>query len=336
MGRFNPKSFAQPDLLKRIRVRNLLELLAPHRSFFEGKGFSFPPNRDDAIDYLKLAGILAQPDESMDADLVEALHVIGNLGTDENLDQLLDVARSNFIDVGDGEVTAPDLATRIWLAAPQALERMERTDLFQRRKKFESFRARVPEEVAPPEALPSDFAELEQDLGEWFEARKRGGGVRVIRKDATGEVRFLVQHGQPCKREPSRRGAESTCTFFRPERTDLVIYDLVNNELRANAGALAELRLYRQKFGHHLFGDEEKFVYAEKYTLDPLKDHGAAALYCRDVAGIEWVRLREIEYAWPGSLDHIEKHKPMMSSKPSIVWGATSNAEQKPGGQFSV
>jgi hypothetical protein len=130
----------------------------------------------------------------------------------------------------------------------------------------------------------------------------------VIRKDAPGEVRFLVQHGQPCKREPSRRGGESTCTFFRPERTDVVIYDLVNNELRVNAGSLAELKLYRARFGQHLFSDEAKFVYAEKYTLEPLKE-GEGALSCRDIAGMEQVCLREIEYEWPGGLDHFERHK---------------------------
>jgi hypothetical protein len=174
---------------------------------------------------------------------------------------------------------------------------------------FESFRARTPEEVAPIESLPSDFTELEADLGEWFVSKKRGAGCKVIRRDAPGEVRFLVQHGQPCKREPSRRGTESSCTFFRPERTDVVIYDLVHNELRINASTMTELKLYRTKFSEHLFGDDEKFVYAEKYTLEPLKERGEEALCCRDVGGIEWVRLTEIEYVWPGKLGHVEKHK---------------------------
>ena len=41
------------------------------------------------IDYMKLAGILAVPDEWMDARVIEGLHIVGNLGTDENFDQLL-------------------------------------------------------------------------------------------------------------------------------------------------------------------------------------------------------------------------------------------------------
>lgn len=307
--RFNPKSFAQPDLLKRIHPANLLRLLEGQRTFFEDRGFRFPAGGDGRIDYPKLAGILAQPDESMDSELVEAFHLIGNLGTEENFDALLDAAHRSSIDTGDGETTAPDLAVRIYLADPQILERMERAELFDRRKKFESFRARVPEEVTPVEALPSDLTSLEQDLDGWFVSRKRGPGCKVIRKDAPGEVRFLLQHGQPCKREPSRKGRQSTCTFYRPERTDVIVYDFGNNELRINASSLAELKLYREMFGKHLFGDHEKFVYVEKYTLEPLKQQGEEALRCRDIAGMEWVRLREIEYAWGGAFEHVERHK---------------------------
>ena len=130
--------------------------------------------------------------------------------------------------------------------------------------------------------------------------RNGASAASSSRKDVGGEVHFLIQHGQPCKRVPSRKGAKSTCTFFRPERTDRVIYDSVNNEFRINASSLWDLRLYREKFSLHLFGDANKFVYAEKYTLAPLQKYGPAALYCRDVGGMESVRLVDLEYAWDG------------------------------------
>jgi hypothetical protein len=308
MVRFNPKSFAQPDLLKTIQPRNLIRLLEPCWAFLENRGMSLPQKDGTEIDYLKLCGILAQPDEWMDSHVVEGLHVIGNLGTDENFDELLDVARRNFIDV-DMEATAADLAARIWIEAPQALELKEREAGSHRRRKFESFRARDPENALVAEKLPIEFEELEADLEGWFMAKRRGVGCRVIRTDSPGEIRFLVQHGQPCKREPSRKGPESTCTFFRPERTDLVIYDPINNELRISTSTIGEMRLYREKFGKHVFGDPDRFVYSQKYTLAPLRAEGIAALYCRDVSGMEWVHLTEIEYAWPGAFGHTEKHK---------------------------
>jgi hypothetical protein len=308
MLRFNLKTFAQPDRLKEIRTLKLIRILNPCREFLEVHGLSLPQDDREEIDYAKLAGILAASDEWMDSHVIEGLHIIANLGTDEHFDQLLDIARRNFIEV-DMECTAGDLAATIWLEAPQALVLKEREAGTHRRRKFESFRARDPEDVFPPQQLPIEFGELEADLEGWFMAKKRGVGCRVIRTDLPSEIRFLVQHGQLCKREPSRKGQQSTCTFFRPEKTDLVIYDALNNELRISTSTIGELRLYREKFGKHVFGDPERFVYVHKFTLAPLKTDGVGSLHCRDVGGIEWVRLTEIEYAWPCAFDYTEKHK---------------------------
>jgi hypothetical protein len=302
------KSFAQPDLLKQIQPGNLFQLLNPYRLFFEIKGLTFPVGPDEEVDHLTLAAILAQPDEDMPADLVEALHVIGNFSDDQHFDDLLLAFNQAGLEVA-GDATTPDLAVRLYLHDPQKLERKEREQLFERRKNFESYRAADPAQPIAVEMLPSDFGALEQDLDRYFDSKKRGVGCRVIRKDSPGEIRFLVQHGQTCRREPSRKGPKSTSTFFRPERTDIVILDVTHNEMRINASNLADLREYRGAFGRHLFGTEDRFIFAEKYTLEPLKRHGDAALTCRDVSGIESVRLTEVEYAWGGAFEHIETHR---------------------------
>jgi hypothetical protein len=83
----------------------------------------------------------------------------------------------------------------------------------------------------------------------------------------------------------------------------------VHNELRINAGTIGDLKEYRAQFGTQLFGDEGKFVFAEKYTLEPLKTDGLAALNCRDIPGMDSVKLREIEYAWGGAFEHVEIHR---------------------------
>jgi hypothetical protein len=302
------KSFAQPDLLKRIQRENLLRLLDPHRLFFDMKGFTLPATDGGEINYLALAGVLAQPDEDMPSDLVEALHVVGNFSGDEYFDDLLDMANKAALNVGS-DATTPDLATRLYLHDSQILERKEREVLFEKRKNFESYRAANPDELIAVDKLPEDMTPLEADLEKYFKSKKQGVGCRVIRKDSAGEVRFLVQHGQACRREPSRKGTESTCTFFRPEKTDVVILDVSHNEMRINASNLSALRQYRVLFGRHLFHDENKFVFVEKYTLEPLKKDGQSALKCGDVDGIESVRLREIEYGWDGAFDHVETHR---------------------------
>jgi hypothetical protein len=302
------KSFAQPDLLKRIQPINLLGLLEPHRLFLEMKKFSLPVGPDNEIEYLNLAAIFAQPDENMSPDLVEALHLIGNFSGDEYFDDLLKIAQHMGLEV-DSETTTPDLATRLYLQDPQVLERKVREQLFDQRKTFESYRAADPNDAIDIKTLPPDMIPLEQDLDKYFQSKKRGVGTRVIRKDSAGEVRFLVQYGQTCRREPSRKGRQSTCTFFRPEKTDVVILDVTHNEMRINASNFPDLREYRSLFGRHLFGNEDRFVFAEKYTLAPLKVAGMAALNCRDVVGIESVRLSEIEYSWGGAFDHVEIHR---------------------------
>lgn len=308
MARFNLKSFAQPDLLKRIQPANLIPLLEPFRLFLEMKGFSFPFGENLEIDTTALGSILAQPDEEMPGDLVEALHLIGTMGSDERFDELLAMAAANEIE-SDGEVTALDLATQIWLKNPEALERKENEEFFQKRKSFESFRAANSGELIEIDDLTTDLSALEGSLDTYFQTKKRGVGCRVTRKDSTGEVRFLVEHGQPCKREPSRKGPRSTSTFFRPEKTDVVIYDATHNELRINASAVADVREYRTQFGRHVFGGDERFVFGEKYTLEPLKKDGRGALNCRDIPGLDSVNLREVEYSWGGAFEHIEIHR---------------------------
>ncbi len=301
------KSFSQPDLLKTIHPRNLIPLLEPFRLFLEAKGFSFPESDED-VDVAALGGILAQPDEEMPGDMVEMLHVIDCLGADHRFDELLELAAANQIEV-DGEATALDLATIIWLKNPEALERKQHEEFFQKRKTFESFIAADPSTVIAIDDLATDLSKLEAALDIYFAAKKRGIGCRVMRADSAGEVRFLVEHGQQCTRKQSRVGPRSTGTFYRPEKTDLVIYDVVHNELRINASTFTDVKEYLVQFGRHVFGGDATFVFAEKYTLEPLKRDGRAAMNCRDIAGLDSVNLREVEYWWPGTFEHVEIHR---------------------------
>jgi len=298
------KSFSQPDQLKRFQPGILIRLLEPHRLFFEMKGFSISVSEGTEIDYLAIAGILAEPDEDMPGDLVEALHLISELGTDESYDDLLQIAAGADIQVSE-DATAPDVAARIWLKDPQLLQRKDRETLFDRRKTFDSFEAADQNLTINVDQLPSDLGPLEASLSAHFQQKKKGLGCRILTKSAPGEIRFLVQHGQPCRREPSRKGTQSTCTFFRPERTDVVVLDTVNRELRINADGAPDLRKYRELFGTHLFGNADTFIYAQKYILEPLRVDGEDSLRCRDIEGIESVRVTQIDLDWGGAFENV-------------------------------
>lgn len=302
------KSFARPDLLKTIHPKHLTSLLEPHRRFLEDRGFRVPAGVEQELDCLTLAGILAQPDEETPSELVEALYIIESFSDDQHFDELLALAESAGLEVGDEETTV-DLAVRVYLHDANLLERKLREQLCGRRRTFESYRLADPDSGIEVDNLPEDLTLLEADLDRYFESKKRGGHSCVIRKDAAHEIRFLVQHGQTCKREPSRKGGRSTCTFFRPEKTDVVLLDLMHKEMRINASSVPDLREYRTLFGRHLFLNENYFVFAEKYTLEPLQKAGEMALSCRDIEGIESVKLKEVEYAWGGAFEHTETHR---------------------------
>jgi hypothetical protein len=120
---------------------------------------------------------------------------------------------------------------------------------------------------------------MEQEMNDWFESKKRGRGVRVFAYPDDNEVRFLVRHGEPFKREETMSGADVGSVCYRPLKYDVVVYDRRVGELRINASLVGEKRFYRQQFGKHIFGDVDHFPGNAKYTLEPLREYGSRA-YC--------------------------------------------------------
>jgi hypothetical protein len=304
------KSFATPDVLRNIAPGCLLELLEPHRSYFEGCGFPLPqwPAAED-FNYRQLALVLLASDGETPADLIEAIHVIGNMGVDERIDDLLQIASLRGIDTGSADIAPIDLATRVWLKAPKDLEKLERDELFQKKLKFEHFRGPKSGGGVAPEDLPEDVAQIESELDAWFLKNKRGAGCRIDRVVSGTEVRFIVEHGLPCRRERNRKGRESSPLVFRPEKADIVVCDFATDELRVHASTLGEMRLYVAAFGRYLFGDDKHFTFTAKYTLAPLQRRGRDALSCKGIEGLESIRLRELQWAWDGAFKHVETQR---------------------------
>jgi hypothetical protein len=303
------KYFSHPDMLRQFQPGILIQIVQTAEGFFTSKSFPMPPpNNGSEIDCEALAGILADPDEEMPGDLVDGLHLISELGNEACFDGLLQMAGEAGIAV-DEEVTPQDLAALIWLARPRLLQQKAQESSFERRKTFESFASADPAMVIDAAALPEDLADLEAALREHFRRKKKGRRCRVLRKNTPGAVHFYFQHGQACRREPSVKGEESTCTFFRPERTDMVILDMANPELRINSSSAPDMRKYRELFGLHLFGSAETFRYAQKYNLEPLRKLGQPSLESSDFPDLESARLTELEMDWGGALNNTSVEK---------------------------
>ena len=81
---------------------------------------------------------------------------------------------------------------------------------------------------------------MEAALDNWFVKKKRGRHSRVFVFPKDEKVWFLVRHGEPMDRRGIIQDGESTISFVRPEKYDVVIYDMQRDELRINAAAMAD------------------------------------------------------------------------------------------------
>ncbi|MGN6547779.1 MAG: hypothetical protein ACTHK7_22205, partial [Aureliella sp.] len=176
-------------------------------------------------------------------------------------------------------------------------------------KSFEYFQSAEGAELNY-EALSSETRlELQREMDDWFEQKRRGRGSRIFVWEGEHEVRFLIRHGVPFKREEKLEGENVVGVCYRPLKYDVVVYDRELAELQINADLVGEKRLYCKLLGKYLFGDENCFPGTAKYTLEPLREYGADALACGDVEGIDSIVLTEVQILWGGPYRAIEVQK---------------------------
>ena len=194
----------------------------------------------------------------------------------------------------DQESSPADVAVQIWLAAPDLLQEKHAEARAIQQKNFVYFAGRDGGPRSFPQATPNVLRSLERSLDDWFEEHRRGEGSRVFVFDHGRKVWILIRHGMPFRREGSVKEGKSSVEYYRPEVHDVLIYDTEMDEIGVHAGTKGERDLYLRQIGEHLFGDPDYFPQADKFTLDPLIDHGRAALRCDDVPGLEGVCVRRV------------------------------------------
>ena len=311
MATYNLRRFAQPAVLKAIAPQRLHEFLGPHRSYLEGRGLSLPsPNAPNGLDHERLVEVLMSPDTDTPKDLVDALFFVNEMSTDEGMDLLLEEAEKNGLSLdGKPDPTVADVAVHVFLQDRQLLERKHAEQYLTRPRSFEYFQSEVRPVPAFKQPSRGTLNVLEHDLDDWFEKKKRGRGSRVFAYPKGDSIWFLVRHGDPFRREGSLDEGQTSSVFYRPEKHDVLVYEPALGELRMNACNKGEKETYRREFGRHVFGDEDFFPGTGKYTLEPLRRDGAASVVCTDVDGMDWVRLKEVQYLWGGAEREIEIRK---------------------------
>ena len=311
MATYNLRRFAQPAVLKAIAPKRLQEFLGPYRTYFNGRGLPLPsPNASNGLDHEQLVEVLMSPDADTPKDLVDALFFVNEMSTDENMDLLLEEAEKNGLSLdGKPDPTAADVAVQVFLQDRQLLERKHAEQYLTRPRVFEYFQTQA--RPVPAFKQPSwvTLVALEHDLDNWFEKKKRGRGSRVFVYPKGDSIWFLVRHGDPFRREGSLDGDQMSSVFYRPEKHDVLVYEPALGELRMNTCNKGEKEIYRVEFGRNVFGDEDFFPGTGKYTLEPLRTAGTAFIVCTDVDGMDWVRLREVQFLRGGTEREIEIRK---------------------------
>jgi hypothetical protein len=302
MSTFNPRRFAQVDVLRQIDPKNLREFLGRHSTYLTGRGFSLMVDASGELDLEKLAAILLQPTEDVDTELVEALFILHEQSGDDRYEELCRLAEETGVSVGP-ESSPADIALAIWLKDPMCLRRSHAQILVLKPRSYNYYQSNA---ASPAEfALPSEakLSTISEKMDVWFASKNRGTGARVFAFDAPEEhkVYFLIRHGMPFKREGKIDNGKSSSVFYRPEFHDVIIYDRANNDLAVfnKSQAKRERAMYVSVLGEELFGDPEYFVSRDRFTLEPLRDHGRDALSVADIDGIDWIKLIELQVQYP-------------------------------------
>jgi hypothetical protein len=311
MATFRLRRFSKPETLKSIAPAMLLPFLQHFDSYFRSRGVELPESGDvETFDWERLIDVFMAPDAKTPQELVDALYYVDELSTDEGMNALLDEVDAAHITLTGGLFHAPaDVAIEVWLHDPTILERVHASQYLSRPRSYVYYPVTGP--VVPDFLLPTDGAlrALEADLDNWFEKRRRGRASLVMMFPREECVWFLVRHGDPLRREGSIDHGEPSSVLYRPVKYDVVVYDQEIGDLRVNAGTEGERRMYREQFGKHLFGDPQLFGERGKYSLEPLRSDGRAALNCEDIAGIDSIQLTEVHLRWPGAYQEREIRK---------------------------
>jgi len=309
MPTYNPRQFSEPDKLKEISPGLLIELFKPHKEYLASQNIKLPavPTVEN-IDYDALARVCMNCDGKTH-ELSESLYYINEMSSPEMAADLLEALQANNVKFDYTDKPTPaDIAVTAWLSDRQLLERKHAEQQLTRQRSFEHYQ--TDRNPIPEFKMPNNFQSLEKDLDDWFEAKKRGRGTKVFSFKKQNGIWFMVRHGEIYSRQGTHSDdGKPGSVYFRPARHDVLFYDPATGEISIHAAQSTAIDLYRRKFGLHVFQNENFFPGSDKYTLDPLKNDGKAALVCDDIAGMEWIRLKEIHYSLGGPQREVEIRK---------------------------
>ena len=311
---FTPHLISSPQTLQHVDPKILYLFLLRYAEFFTSQK-ALPPS-PGKIDYDRLALVIASPGEQMPPHLMADLFYWDEVAEMGHIEDLNEIAVEHDVNFED-KITIEEAALLVRMGAPDALEDLHAVyhahGLLRKKKRFLSYFATTPELPSwptPTRQIRDSFA-LDMDL--WYDSQKKGRGTRVSVIEKTDAAWFIVRHGGTFKRENALENGEPRMVFYRPEAYDLLIYYYHQGELAIynDSNSVKERRAYCAYLGKNLFGNDAFFerTDARKYTLDPLRAKGRAAMDCTDIPGLDSARLTYLKYQFSGQNNHSIIHR---------------------------
>jgi hypothetical protein len=300
---YNPR-FATPDVLASIDPPDLLRVLRRYRKGLIGITLS----RADRLNIGELSSRI-MAGVGLPGEFIDTVCMIDELAKARVHDRLVEIAEGSGLVVGD-EDFEHRLVVKALLAADSKVRDLLLEQNSLSRKSYGRYMAMASDMPRLTRAHRRGLRSLEEALDQDFKSRRRQRGDGVVRgrmfKEPHG-LRIIVRRGD-LKRSvltiDDDNDGKSNRVIYRPELHDVIRYDNRYGDLLVCARSKADTRAYCNLVGQHLFSDRFAFdphLAPRRYTLNAIREHGAACLTCADIDGIEHVRLKTLDLRPPDS-----------------------------------
>lgn len=268
------------------------------------------PTRLDggALDYDQLWHSLTTHDPGK--ELLDALEVIHELGTDDGRDLLQQAAADQQITLGSiDDEPAREFAARLWI------ESRSNTPLAEvlvraRANSFEVAHVRSYRDFVGKSAYPAsslDKEQLRKAVSKWCVENQKSEAIEVYAYERDGELRCEILRGDPIKRVVEIRNGRPSILDFRPAASDHIRYDPETGRLGIATRSSRLLQMYRGVLGSLLTNDVDFFSGENICTLRPLQEKGRELFERRLPPGILSVDVVELRWR-RGDRDKILVH----------------------------
>jgi hypothetical protein len=302
-----PIRFTRPDLLRALAPELLCELLVRFPAFLAAAGLDLDDlgtNEKRFAACRPLIDELLKNGPSTPTPLVEALFIISVLAEPEPTEELWHTLTQAGIAIPP-DASLADLALALWLRAPEKARQLYLGRVQLRTRSFETHAARTFLKTASLRPV-SDTAlsELRHAIELFFTKQNRPAGCQVFAYQRGQEHWFMIRRSDRFRRiaTVNADGLSDSAGFYA-EAFDVVVLDPENEHLHIHADGVRATRMYSALFGFVLYGRDAHFEDCGRFTLDPLRDLGRAALACADVPAIRDIQLVEL---------HVESGTPLV------------------------